>query len=483
MPEPRRAPVTDPPPPGAPSSRSRDVRADGARAVLGGPLLGNAFLRDPYPTYRTLRDAAPVVWSDEFFGGAWLLSRHADVELVLRDARFSAQRTGGWVMHPADAAPTPGREGRLALAGFQRLFARAMIFLDAPDHARVRHAMSAAFRAADVQRLAPRIERAVARRLAAIDSAAPFDFVSALARPLPAEVIGLLMGLDADTGTGIDTRQGGTETEPPADLVAWSDELADFIGASAPSRAQALRAQAALLAMARHFDALLARRRAALSGGAEPHDDVIGRLLQAERSGQIRGSAELLAQCVMLLFAGHETTRHLLAGGLRTLLSHPDQWHRLQRDPTLLNSAVRELLRFDSPVQYSGRRVATDLSLHGQTLRRGELVVALIGAANRDPARHERPDDFDITRRAAPPLAFGHGPHVCIGAALTMIEAQAVFSQVLQRWPDLVLAQPNDAAHWTGNALYRGLTDLSVRCSGGGGTLSNSDAYTASLSF
>ncbi len=477
MPHGRRASAFDAPP-GAPIAGTVD-----ARAVLGHPMLDDAFLRDPYPTYRALRDAAPLVWSDEFFGGAWLVSRHADVELVLRDARFSAQRTGGWVMRSVDATPTPGREGRLALAGFQRLFARAMIFLDAPDHARVRQAMSAAFRAADVQRLAPRIERAVTDRLAAIDSAAPFDFVSALARPLPAEVIGLLIGMDVDSGTGTDTSQGGAEADPPADIVTWSDELADFIGAPAPSRAQALSAQTALLAMARYFDTLLARRRAALDGGAAPRDDVITRLLQAERCGQIRGSAELLAQCVMLLFAGHETTRHLLAGGLRTLLSHPDQWRQLQRDPALLPGAVREMLRFDSPVQYTGRRVATELSLHGQTLRRGELVVALIGAANRDPARHERPDDFDITRRAAPLLAFGHGPHVCIGAALTMIEAQTVFAQVLQRWPDLVLAQPNDAAHWTGNALYRGLTDLSVRCAGRCGTPSNSDAYTASLSF
>jgi cytochrome P450 len=126
---------------------------------------------------------------------------------------------------------------------------------------------------------------------------------------------------------------------------------------------------------------------------------------------------------------------------------------------------VRELLRYDSPVQYTGRRVATDLVLHGHTLHRGDLVVALIGAANRDPTRHERPDELDITRRPAPPLAFGQGPHVCIGAALTLMEAQAVFAQVLERWPDLALSAPA-LPHWTGNALYRGLTQLSVQCAG-----------------
>lgn len=440
MPQGRRVSAFDAPP-GAPLPGRLD-----ARAVLGHPMLDAAFLSDPYPTYRVLRDAAPLVWSDEFFGGAWLVTRHADVELVLRDARFSAQRTGGWVMRPADA----DHAGRSGLQGFQRLFARAMIFLDAPDHTRVRQVMSAAFRPADLQRLLPRIEQAVAERLAAVDAGAPFDFVGVLARPLPAQVIAWLMGLDDAEGA------------VSADVVAWSDELAHFVGAPAPSHAQALSAQTALLAMARYFDGLLARRRTERAGGAEPRDDLIGRLLQAERDGQIRGSAELLAQCVMLLFAGHETTRHLLANGLRTLLSHPDQWRSLQRDPALLPGAVRELLRFDSPVQYTGRRVAADLVLHGQALRRGDLVVALIGAANRDPARHVRPDELDITRRPAPPLAFGQGPHVCIGAALTLMEAQAVFSQLLERWPDLALS-PGAATRWTGNALYRGLNELSVQ--------------------
>ncbi|MDL2339206.1 MAG: cytochrome P450 [Pseudomonadota bacterium] len=447
----RRAIAINAPPPGAPS----------ARALLGRALIDDAFLRNPYPTYRALREAAPLVWSDEFFGGAWLVSRHADVEGVLRDARFSAQRTGGWVMRSDDS--------RTELRGFQRLFARAMIFLDAPDHARVRQVMSAAFRPTDLQRLAPRIEQAVSDRLDAVDIRRPFDFVSALARPLPAQVIAMLMGMD------------DTEDDQPSEIVDWSDELAAFIGAPAPSLAQALSAQTALLAMARHFESLLARRRAGLESDGhrnEPaRDDVIGRLLQAECLGQIRGSAELLAQCVMLLFAGHETTRHLLANGLRTLLAHPALCQRLRREPALLPDAVRELLRYDSPVQYTGRRVACDLTLHGQALRRGDLVVVLIGAANRDPARHERPDELDIARGPGAPLAFGKGPHACIGAALTLMEAQTVFAQVLERWPDLALVQP-DTACGTASPLYRGLTELPLRVRGVGGSVTG-PAYTA----
>ncbi len=413
----------------------------GAHSVvgcLGRPLLDDDFLRDPYPAYRRLRDSAPVAWSDEFFGGAWLVSRHVDVDMVLRDARFSAQRTGGWVMR--------GSEQRTELRGFQRLFARALIFLDAPDHARVRQVMTSAFRPADLQRLAPRLEQVINHRLDALDPASGFDFVSQLARPLPAQAIATLMGVD-DEGA-------------PGGFLEGSNELADFLGAVDPSRNQALQAQAALLKMATRFESALKQRRQ--SGDKAGRDDVLDRLVRAERDGQIRGSAELLAQCVMLLFAGHETTRHLLANGLQILLKHPTAWRSLAHDPSVLPAAVRELLRFDSPVQYTGRRVTTELKLHGQTLRRGDLVVALIGSANRDPDQHERPDEFDITRRPTPSLAFGQGPHVCLGAALTLMEAQMVFSQLLKRWPHLAL-QDADLVSRMGSPLYRGPRELLVR--------------------
>ncbi len=415
--------------------------APGALTVvgcLGRQLLDDDFLSDPYPAYRRLRESAPVAWSDEFFGGAWLVSRHADVDMVLRDARFSAQRTGGWVMR--------GSEPRTELRGFQRLFARALIFLDAPDHARVRQVMASAFRPADLQRLVPRLTQAIADRLDAADPLAGFDFVSTLARPLPAQAIATLMGVDDEA--------------VPGGFLEGSDELASFLGAIEPTREQALRAQTALLKMAARFETALQPRRQSLDKPGR--DDVLDRLVRAERDGQIRGSAELLAQCVMLLFAGHETTRHLLANGLQILLRDPTAWRSLAEDRALLPAAVRELLRFDSPVQYTGRRVTTEMTLHGQTLRRGDLVVALIGSANRDPAQHERPDEFDISRRPAPSLAFGQGPHVCLGASLTLLEAQLVFSQLLDRWPQLELAG-SSAAQRMGSPLYRGPLELLVR--------------------
>ena len=400
-------------------------------AALAQPIRDAAFLANPYPTYQALRDAGPVHWSEEFFGGAWLLTRHADVELALRDPRFSAQRTGAWVKDREDA---PGE-----LSGFQKLFARALLFLDAPDHPRIRKLLNAGFRPDVIQALAPHIEQVINELLDGVQDCETFDFIETIARPLPVRVITLLLGIE----------------KPQLDFMRWSEDLASFIGEPQPSREQARNAQASLLAMSRYFEALLAEKRQA------PGDDLVSRLVQAEARGEIEGGAELLAQCAMLLFAGHETTRHLLGSGVLALLSHPEQWQRLQREPELLPGAVRELLRFDSPVQYTGRRVATDLVLHGQQLRRGDLVLPLIGAASRDPARYTHPDTLDITRSEGSSLAFGSGPHTCIGAALTLMEAKMVLGQLLQRWPGLSLV--NAVPDWGTKPAYRGLMTLPLR--------------------
>ena len=255
-----------------------------------GPLVDAAFLADPYLAYARLVEAGPIHWSEEFFGGAWLLTRHADVEAVLRDSvRFSAQRTGGWVRRSESA--------RRELHAFQQLFARAMLFLDAPDHTRIRSVLQAGFRADALSRYVPAIEQRTDALLdaAEAETGAVFDFMQVLARPLPAAVIAMLMGVaESDHG----------------DFIAWSDDLAGFIGATLPTYEQARRAQTSLLAMCGCFERLVAQRR------DTPGDDLVSRLVRAESAGDIRGGAELLAQCAMLLFAGHETTRNLLGNGL-----------------------------------------------------------------------------------------------------------------------------------------------------------------------
>jgi hypothetical protein len=162
----------------------------------------------------------------------------------------------------------------------------------------------------------------------------------------------------------------------------------------------------------------------------------------------------------MLLFAGYETTRHLLGHAVHALLTHREQWDRLREQPELLPNAVRELLRYDTPVQWSGRRVVADFTLHGQCIRRGELVLALIGAANRDPERHEAPDRLDVARPHPGALSLGTGPHVCLGASLTQLETQTVLGTLLQRRPRLALC---GTAQRTRSPLYRGFTQLPVR--------------------
>jgi cytochrome P450 len=260
---------------------------------------------------------------------------------------------------------------------------------------------------------------------------------------------------------GVDA-QGGNADADPLSFVAWSDDIAEFLGHPQPGLALAQRAQRAALAMAGLFQRALARRRS--HPLAQENPDLLALLLQAQAQGQVASSEELLAQCVMLLFAGHETTRHLLCNGVHALLGQPGAWQRLRREPALLPQALRELLRFDSPVQYTGRRVASGFQLHGRRFERGELLIPLIGAAHRDPAAYTDPDALRLDRREAPHLAFGQGPHVCIGAALTYMEAEVAFGALLRRFPELQLApQPSQRLD---NPLYRGWRSLKVVAQG-----------------
>jgi cytochrome P450 len=315
-----------------------------------------------------------------------------------------------------------------------------MLFLDAPDHGRLRSVVQGGFCVDVSQRLAPAIHTLTANLLDGIEAGREFDFMQRIARPLPARVIGRLMGLVVD-----DNDQ--------ARFDAWTEDLATFIGAPRPTVELARRAQASLRSLSRLFEQRLSR-------GDVDDASLLGRLVAACAGGQVSAGPELLAQCAMLLFGGYETTRNLLGNALFHLLSRPLLWLRLQREPGCLSAAIRELLRFDSPVQYTGRRVTTDVELHGRKLRRGDLVVALIAAANRDPRCYPEPDTIDLARRGGPLLSFGSGPHVCVGAGLSLLEAEAVLGQVVRKLPRLKLSDPRP--DWNRNAVYRGLATLRV---------------------
>jgi cytochrome P450 len=403
-------------------------------------LINPDFLRDPYPAYAALREQGPLHWSEEFFGGAWLLTRYEDVAWALKAPELSAQRTGGWVNRTAQEA---GRQ----LAPFQRLFARALLFLDAPGHTALRQALMPAFRPAGLALLRSKIQAQIDALLQTIEAQAhslyglqPVDLVAKLAGPLPARVMTDWLGLQH-----VDLHK----------VRAWSDAIAAFLGHPEPSLALGQGAQEAALGIADAFMPVLQARRA--QAKPEVPADLLDVLLQAPT---LTSTEALLAQCVMFLFAGFETTRHLLSNGLHALLSQPGAWQQLQQNPDGLPLAVRELLRFDSPVQYTGRRVAQPLTRHGRLFKRGDLLIALIGAAHRDPSVYSAPDALQLQRRQAPHLAFGQGPHVCIGAALTHLEVELTLGTLLQRWPDLQLAQ--NAPEYLHNPLYRGLKTLPV---------------------
>lgn len=428
------SPVNLPLPPSlleAPATRPRLPDELASALARGGPAMPMA----------ALHRSGPLHWWDQAFGGCWLLSRHAEVEAALRDPRLSVARVAGWgelARQAGLAQPAADTSPR-----FQRLLARALLFVDDPDHQRLRPLMQAGFHPAALQALRPAIEARLDRLLSVLPAKGPFDAIATLARPLPAGVIGSMLGV------------------PEAELArfaAGAGDLADLLATLDPQPALLRRAQRRLRILAGLFEPLIAARRAAPHAPAQRPRDLIDRLLAAEAAGLLPHADELLAQAVMLLFAGHETTRHLLGSLLQTVLATPGLWARLRAEPEAVPRVVREVLRLHSPVQYTVRRVAQGHERAGQWMARGQLLVLMIGAANRDPDRHADPDRFDPDRAAPGALAFGSGPHVCLGAALTLLEAELLLRELLRRWPRLALAEAQ--ADWLPSPLYRGLGRL-----------------------
>ncbi|MCE4554856.1 cytochrome P450 [Roseateles cellulosilyticus] len=317
-----------------------------------------------------------------------------------------------------------------------------MLFVDKPAHPRLRAAMQHAFRPARIEAMRGQVRDVVDGLIDDIERDLPgttsFDFIQRFAMPLPSRVMSRFLGLRV-------TDEGR--------FLAWSQQLATFLGSVAPTMDETLAAHASLVAMSDEIDRCIREKDL-------DEDGLIAGLATAEADGLVEGRAELLAQCAMLLFAGHETTRHLLGTAVYWLLGERGRWQALQ-EPVLLGSAVRELLRWDSPVQYTGRRANCDFQLFGADIRRGDLVLPLIGAANRDPARYDGADHLVLDRKLGMPLSFGTGPHVCIGAGLMMMEAECALGALVRRWPQLALAEADPP--WIEAPLYRGLKSLQLR--------------------
>ena len=368
--------------------------------------LTTTDLADPHPALARLRDQAPVHRS-ELWGG-WVITRHADVSAGFRDPRLSADRAGSF----AARLPPPLRE-RLAPL-LQNLSGWALIS-DPPAHTRLRGLVNKAFTPRLTEQLRPQIQ-ALCDRLLADITTPEFDFIAALANPLPVLVIGAMLGLpDADRHR----------------LKAWSDAIAHFIGAAVPTAEHAAAATRCIVELEAYFRDVVAERR------RHPGDDLISTLIAAEEQGSILSEQELLSTCTMVLFGGHETTTNLIANAVALLLDHPEQHARLLADPALLPGAIEETLRFDSPVARMGRIAREDIAWHDQTIPAGDKVWLSIAAANRDERQFTAADQFDITRSDNRHLGLSIGPHYCVGAALGRAEAQIAVATLLRRHPAL----------------------------------------------
>ena len=388
------------------------------------------FIANPYKAYDRLRTAAPLHWTDKFRNGAWLVSRYADVLAALHDSRLSSQRS-----HTLTAALP--LEVQCEFSTFNEIFSKWMLFLDAPQHSRLRKLLNKEFTPFMIQRLRPRIQQVVDTLLDQADGKSEMEYMTEFANPLPVRVIAEMLGIPGEDQT---------------EFQIWSDALADFFGNSTATVETARRAQHSLISLREYFRALLPERRENKS------DDLVSLLLRVEEEGEVLTEEELLAQCTLFLIAGHETTRNLLGNGLLALLQHPQELAKLKQNPSLMPLAVKEFGRYDSPVQFSGRAAVADFSWHGQEIRKGQTVILLLGSANHDPQKFKEPEKLQIARDEALPLSFGHGAHFCIGAALAQTESEIAFTTLLARASDLRLL--DDQPAWRANLSFRGLSRL-----------------------
>ncbi len=390
-------------------------------------LFKPEVLADPYPLYRRLRTEDPVHWDP--FLHTWVVTRYRDVVSVLHD--FSAQRT-----------PTTDQLASLRLSQLSpvaQLMVKQMLFLDPPAHTRIRNLATLAFAPQRVRALRPHIQEIAERLLDAVQSRGDMDVIADFAAPLPAIVTAEMLGM------------------PIADhvqLKSWSADFAEILGNFQHNPGRAARVLAAVEGMTTYFRSAIARLK------VHPREGLVHSLMTAEVDGDRFTEEEIIANTIITMVGGQETTTNLIGNGLLTLLRHPEAMERLRSEPALLPSAVEELLRYEAPSQHTARLAAQDVDLGGKLIRKRQAVIAVMGAANRDPERFPDPDRLDLAREDNRHLAFGWAAHFCFGAALARIEGQIAFATILRRMPNLAF-HPAPLV-WRCNLGLRGLEALPV---------------------
>ncbi len=376
------------------------------------------FLKDPYVHYKRLRENNPIFYNEA--RGGWVLTRYNDMAEVLRDHdRFSAER-GGPAQYSTDDMP------------------RSMLGSDPPHHTRLRTLVNKAFTARTVERLRQRIQEIVDRSLDDVADGGGMEAISDLAYPLPITVIAEMLGV------------------PASDRDFFRDASSKIAVALGPINdiSVGMAALEGRNQLIEYFNELVPKRK------GDPRDDLISAMLQAEEAGDFLSHGELLAMMLLLLVAGHETTVNLIGNGLLALLRNPEQAERLRTDESIERSAVEEFLRYDSPVQFTGRIVVDDVEIGGHTIKKGSGLQTIVAAANRDPEVFDEPDTLDLGRDPCPHLSFSAGIHYCLGAQLARLEGQIALSTVVRRFPNMKIATEN--LEWRPAPILRGLIALPV---------------------
>jgi len=390
-------------------------------------LLDPEVLANPYPLYHRLQDESPVYWDPYLH--AWVVTRYADVITVLH--QFSANRT-----------PTPEQLAAIGLAELApvaQVMVRQMLFLDAPDHTRLRGLASVAFTPARVEALRSHIREILHDLLEPLLAAGRMDVIADLAAPLPAIVTAEMMGVPT------------TDAEQ---LKIWTTDFAEVLGNFQHNPDRASRTLKCVEEMTAYFRDAIEEQR------AQPREGLINALLTAEINGDRLTDEEIIANAIVTMVGGQETTTNLIGNGVLTLLRHPEEFARLRNDLSLIPSAVEELLRYESPSQHTARICPADTVLGGKQIRKGQAVIAVMGAGNRDPQRFPDPDRLDLGRTDNRHLAFGWASHFCFGAPLARIEGQLAFAAIATRMANLQL-EPGPQV-WRDNLGLRGLTALPV---------------------
>jgi cytochrome P450 len=383
---------------------------------------------DPYPLYRQLRETDPVF---ETGIGAWFITRHADAVRILRDhERFSAD--------PANAKLVDSLPFVDNVSPTERGFQNVMLFLDPPDHTRLRSLVNKAFTPRAIERLRPRVHEVVDQLVDPLEGT--FDVIERLAYPLPVTVIAELLGIPA---------------ADQAQFRGWARDVAPILDPILPPENANAVGVAGMMLAGYFFDLIEERRK-------NPGDDLLTALIHAEEEGERLNSDELRATCILLLIAGHETTMNLIGNGLQALLRNPDQIDRLRAHPELMKTAVEELLRFDSPVHLTARSALVDVEVGDKTIAKGGRAVVFLGAANRDPEVFEDPETLDVGRTDNHHIAFSAGGHFCVGATLARLEAQIAFEGLLKRFDKIELAEEPT---YRNTITLRGLSSLEVHAS------------------